>query len=352
MRVGVIGGGINGLCCAWKIAEQGHDVCLYERHSIMGATSSASSKLLHGGLRYLENGEFRLVRESLQERNAWIKRVPHLAKPLKIIMPIYRGSKRSRWKVGFGLALYDLLAGTRDFPRARWLTSESLLSNENNLNSDGLLGGYEFFDGIMDDQALGLWVAEHAKKLGVEIKEECEVVSVSESGHATLASGEVVAFDCIVNVAGPWARDLLDKSNSKVPYDIDLIRGSHIVCDLFSEHAYLLEVPWDKRIFFILPWKGGNLVGTTEIRQTLRDTVEPDEDEVLYLIRAVEYYFPMLKLKILDKFAGLRPLLKSSDDPRKASREYALHRRGKLISVIGGKWTTAPALAAKVLKKI
>lgn len=130
MNIAIVGGGINGLCCALRLIERGDQVTLYERNQLMQATSRSSSKLLHGGLRYLENGEFRLVREALKERDGWLKRVPELTQPLRLVMPIYKNSRRSRWAISAGLFLYDHLAGKSHLPRAKWL-SESEIRNNN-----------------------------------------------------------------------------------------------------------------------------------------------------------------------------------------------------------------------------
>jgi glycerol-3-phosphate dehydrogenase len=169
--IGIVGGGINGLCCAWSLAKQGHQVHLYERDKLMHATSAASSKLLHGGLRYLENREFRLVREALRERDAWIRRAPHLAKPLRLVMPIYAHSRRPSWMIALGLFLYDHVAGKSLFPKAKRLSKQELIRRDPILKPEGLQGGYEFSDGQMDDRALGMWVAEQAKQAGVDITE-------------------------------------------------------------------------------------------------------------------------------------------------------------------------------------
>lgn len=156
MNIGIVGGGINGLCCAWQLAEQGHRVDLYERDTIMNATSRASSKMLHGGLRYLENGEFRLVREALRERDDWIRRTPQLAKPLRLVMPIYHESRRPTWMIALGLFLYDSLAGESLLPKAKRLSSRELARRDPELITEGLQCGFEFSDGQMDDHALGL----------------------------------------------------------------------------------------------------------------------------------------------------------------------------------------------------
>lgn len=183
MDIGIVGGGINGLCCTWQLAKQGHQVQLYERDTIMNATGRASSKLLHGGLRYLENREFRLAREVLRERDAWIKRAPHLAQPLRLVMPIYQQSRRPGWMIALGLFLYDHLACKSLLSKAKRLSGEELTGRTPHLKSEELQGGYEFSDVQMDDQALGLWVAEQARQAGVNITEHKEVTALTQDGQ-------------------------------------------------------------------------------------------------------------------------------------------------------------------------
>lgn len=352
MDIGIIGGGINGLCCAWQLAKQGHHVQLYERDQLMNATSRSSSKLLHGGLRYLENREFRLVREALRERDAWIKRVPHLANPLRLAIPIYQNSRRPSWMLGLGLFLYDHLGGKSILPKATRLTAQELIRRDSTLKSHGLQGGFEFSDGQMDDYALGMWVADQAKQSGVEVTEHTEVETITQDGQVTTASGSTHKYDRLINVAGPWAQRLTQQSRIETPYQLDLVRGSHLILQHPCQQAYLLESPDDRRIFFVLPWNGHTLVGTTEVRQELDAPIACSEQEQSYLLAAYSHYFPNEKPQVIDTFAGLRPLLRSAQDPNKATREYAIHRKDKLISVFGGKWTTALALADKVTHAI
>jgi len=348
MNIGIVGGGINGLCCAWHLVGQGHQVRLYEKNKLMEATSRASSKLLHGGLRYLENGEFRLVRESLRERDAWIQRAPQLAKPLRLVMPIFEGARRSRWLVQAGLFLYDQLAGKSALPGAKWVTSQELINVDPFLNPRGLTGGFEFSDGQMDDYRLGLWVAEQAKAQGIEVTECAEVTCVDTEGRITTADGVTNVHDRIVNTAGPWAARLLERSGVRSDYRLDLVRGSHLVLERATRTAYLLEVPGERRIFFVLPWQGKTLVGTTEVRQSIDDSIECSDSERDYLLSAYKFYWPDTQPVVSNVYAGVRPLLHSADDPGKATREYAIQRTGRLITVLGGKWTTAMALAKKV----
>jgi len=346
--IGIIGGGINGLCCAWQLAKQGHQVQLYERDTLMSATSRASSKLLHGGLRYLENREFRLVREALHERDAWIKRAPHLAQPLRLVMPIYQQARRPGWMIALGLFLYDHLAGKSHLSKAKRLSAQELVRRDPHLKSEGLRGGYEFSDGQMDDQALGLWVAEQAEHAGVSIAERTEITALTQDGQVITADGATHAHDRLINVAGPWAHRLLQESGLDSPYELDLIRGSHLILEHPCKQAYFLEAPNERRIFFVLPWQGNTLVGTTEVRQTLNEPIACSPEEQSYLLIAWAHYFPDRQPNVIGTFAGLRPLLRSEQDPSKATREYVIHRTGKLVTVLGGKWTTAMALADKV----
>ena len=352
--IAIVGGGINGLCSAWVLAQQGHAVQLFERGSLMQATSRSSSKLLHGGLRYLENYEFRLVREALRERDAWLQRAPQLAHPLRLVLPIYQGSRRGRALIALGLWLYEHIAGRSVLPRARWHSAAELLARDPQLQADGLLGGYAFYDGQMDDEGLGLWVAAQAQAAGVHIHEHSPVQRISPAGELMLESGHAQPFDRIANIAGPWALQLLAQSGLQAEHRLDLVRGSHLVLDTPCPQAYLFEVPNERRIFFVLPWQGKTLVGTTEERQSLDAPIACSAAEHDYLLAAYQHYRSSAAAApvVHSDFAGLRPLIYSAADPNRATREYALERQGRILTVVGGKWTTSMALAGKVAQQL
>ncbi len=319
----------------------------------MQRTSRASSKLLHGGLRYLENLEFRLVREALRERDGWLSRVPELAHPLRLVVPIYGNSRRGRWMVGAGLLLYRMLAPRSQYGDFLWLSAADLRARDPGLHADGLIGGWEFSDGQMDDYELGLWVADRVRDLGGEIREHCAVASVSASGELTLESGETQEYERIINVAGPWSETLADHSGVSLPFELDLVRGSHLILDRPCPQAYLLEVPGERRVFFVLPWKSRTLLGTTEVRQSLDEPIECSQEEEGYLLSAYNDYFKeqVSADQVVDRFAGVRPLIRSARNPNRATREYALHQTDRLITVLGGKWTTALALGREVARR-
>jgi glycerol-3-phosphate dehydrogenase len=355
VRIAVIGGGINGLASAWQLALAGHQVELFERDALMQATSAASSKLLHGGLRYLEQGELRLVHEALQERRWWIKKAPHLTRRLPILYPIYRDGRRPRWQLKIGLWLYDLLSARKGIGRHRWLNAEQTLRCSPGLKPEGLRGAFLFFDGQMQDQQLGLWVAAQAEKQGVVIHQYCPVQALSATA-ALLLQGESEwrQFDRLVNVAGPWSNQLLEESGLPVQQSLDLVRGSHLLLPPLGRYGHMLEVPGEARIVFVLPYQGLTLLGTTEVRQTLAEPIACSETERCYLLDLYNHYFqvPRSNSDILREFAGVRPLLGGSKQASTASREYSMHWQQQLLTVTGGKWTTARALAKQVVAQI
>ena len=347
MKVAVVGGGINGVMSAWALVLNGCSVDLFERDQLMGATSSASTKLLHGGLRYLEQGHIKLVRQALHERRWWMMRAPHLAKPLKISLPVYKESRRPGWMVWCGLTLYDQLAGRASLGRSQWLSREESLRSCPDLRSDGLLGTYLFYDGSMDDRALGLWAAEKAAAAGVRIHTETGVESIAPDATVRV-DGQARSFDRVVNATGPWARELLDSSGIVTRHELDLVRGSHLLLDRPCENACLLQAPRDGRICFVLPYRNKTLVGTTEVRQNLTGPICCSPAETGYLLELYHYYYPSLQAKICGAFSGLRPLIRSHANPNKATRDYAIETTAKVVTIYGGKWTTARAVGLRV----
>jgi len=349
MRCAVVGGGINGVMSAWALARRGHAVDLYERGELMSETSSASTKLIHGGLRYLEHGAFRLVRESLHERSAWLAAAPHLVKPLEITVPIYRWSRRPAWLVRCGLLLYDALAGRAKLAPHKTLGLDQTLRKYPELRSDGLCGAFTFFDAQMDDYALGMWAAVEAARSGVKMHTGTPVRAISAGGEVCV-DGSARKCDVVVNVAGPWAEELLKQSGISARHGLDLVRGSHLLLAIPSKHAFLVEVPEEERFCFLLPFHGDTLVGTTEVRQELDRPIRCSEEERSYLLSVYNRYLrpEATPTEIVRTFAGLRPLVRSHRLASRATREYAIERNGHTITVFGGKWTTARALAERV----
>lgn len=353
MRVAVVGGGINGVMTAWAFAQRGNSVDLFEKGRLMSATSRSSTKMLHGGLRYLEHGHLGLVREALQERSWWIQQAPHLAGPLELLIPIYRNGERTKWLVGAGIRLYDLLAMGSGFPSGRWYSADEVVERFPGLKRNQLLGAYGYWDARMDDYQLGLWAAEKARGFGVTIHEQTPVLRIDPATGAVSAAGSSACYDRIVNVTGPWVGRLLATSGVTSAYRLDLIRGSHIVVSGRLEQGCVLQVPGEKRILFVLPHGEETLLGTTEVRQESTEKCAPSDDEIEYLVGNYNRCFreKIACSDIIGSFAGIRPIVASKTDFSAASREAVIERHDKLINVFGGKWTTSRALAEAVITK-
>ena len=332
-RVAVVGAGIVGACTAWALARRGVDCTLYERNQPMGETSRASSKLLHGGLRYLETGQFRLVGKALHARTDWLKLAPHLCHRLEMLLPMYRDKGRPQFVISAGIRIYDMLALGSGFPRARLLKPSAVLALQPGLSAKGLVGAWAFFDAQMDDFALGNWVIEQFRTLGGKLV----------TGHEIRDLAPLDGYHRIVNATGPWVMQLRKTLPGTPSHQLDWVRGSHIVLDRPCPAAMLLEVPGSSRIFFVLPYKGRTLIGTTEVRQPGPDNPGPSEDEIRYLLDAHNHYLAPAALRgdVVDAFSGVRPLLRSADNPSEATREWAFERTGKVLHIYGGKWTTA-----------
>lgn len=349
MRIAVVGGGINGVMVAWAAAKRGHRVMLFEQSQLMSATSSASTRLLHGGLRYLEKGDFRQVAEGLYDRQWWLAQAPDLAWKIKIFYPIYTDSQRWRLKIKLGLWLYDRLAGPRSIGPHAWEEREAVLDEFPGLCAKGLKGAYVFWDGQMDDRQLGLWAAAQASAVGVEMRIGMPVRTVDTSGGLITDEG-CHLFDLVVNAAGPWAEALLVASGLPSPVRLDLVRGSHLLIDRPLHHGLLVEAPGEERICFILPYQGKSLVGTTEVSQELNEPIICSFHERNYMRRVYDHTLgpPIREHEIIESYAGIRPLVRDQRALGLTSRASVVRKHGRLISVFGGKWTTSRSLGERV----
>ncbi len=335
---------------AWALLEDGHEVVLFEQAGPMEATSSASTKLLHGGLRYLEHGDFGLVREGLRARSWWLKHAPQHTRSIEIAIPIYRRSRRSRLTLKAGLMLYEILAGRQRLGHHYWLDGVQLSKRVPALRTDGLRGAYLFRDGQMDDHALGKWALGKIVGMGAQLMSGLRVERVDSDGIVITAQGEQ-KFDGVVNAAGPWASALLERSNIRPRHRLDLIRGSHLLVACRHQCGFLVESPDDARPCFVLPYGEHTLIGTTEVRQTLEQPVECSEEESAYLLRVYDALFDpgSESLEVISSFAGVRPLVASAvGDAGAITRESVIECQGRVLTIFGGKWTTSRELGLKV----
>lgn len=358
MRLAVIGGGINGAGIAWELARRDYDITLFEKGRCGAQTSSATTKMIHGGLRYLENLHIALVRESLRDRAWLLEHLPDLVKPVEILLPVYDDSPRSRLVIRAGLILYDLLAGHSNIARHESLTAGELTARVPLVRA-GLRGGFSYRDAQTDDYALARRVVASAITEGATVREQTPVLSLHRSGKqwiVAIAGGALERFDFVVNAAGPWMNDLLAENHIRSRYRLSLIRGSHLVLThRIAEAGMLLQSVSDRRVFFVLPWKGTTLVGTTEVmHQTSLEHVQATDEEIDYLIARFNRYVrqPIGRDDIASTFAGVRPLVGRATNPSAISRDYRLERRGNLLNVFGGKMTTFRSLAEKAAMRV
>jgi glycerol-3-phosphate dehydrogenase len=358
VRVAVIGGGINGAGIAWELARKDYDVTLFDKGRCGAATSSKTTKMIHGGIRYLEHLHFRLVRESLRDRAWLLEQLPQLVKPIEILVPVYADSPRSRLTIHLGLILYDLLAGRHNIVRHERLSADELRARVP-LRREGLRGGFSFWDGQVDDFALVRTVVASAAREGATVREETAVVALERRAGrwaVRTSAGDESSYDFLINAAGPWMNELLAGNGLSSRYQLSLVRGSHLVLKhRVSESGLLLQSTSDRRVFFVLPWKGTTLVGTTEVNHRASlDGVVPSEEEIEYLVQRFNHYLttPIGRDDIASMFAGVRPLVGCAANPSAITREYRVVRSDNMINVFGGKMTTFRSLAQKVAMRV
>ncbi|HEX9160890.1 MAG TPA: glycerol-3-phosphate dehydrogenase/oxidase [Thermoanaerobaculia bacterium] len=356
-RIAVVGGGINGAGIAWELARRDYDLVLFEKGECGAQTSSRSTKMVHGGLRYLENLQVHVVRESLRDRAWLLEHLPQLVKPMEIVLPVYADSPRSRFTIRIGLTLYDLLAGRENIHRHRRLRAAEILALAP-LTEDGLRGGFSYWDAQVDDYQLVRAVIASATAEGATICEHTEVEKLHGDGGKWIVRtrrGDE-EFDLVVNAAGPWMNAFLRANGIHARYVLSLVRGSHLVLKRrVSDEGFLLQSIGDHRVFFVLPWKATTLVGTTEVmhRISLED-VRPSDEEVEYLVGRFNHYFRegITRDDIASTFAGVRPLVGRASDPSAISRDARINRHGNLVNVFGGKLTTFMSLSRKVAMRV
>lgn len=367
----VIGGGINGAGIARDATLRGLSVLLLEKNDFGSGTSSWSSRLIHGGLRYLEYGEIPLVFESLHERRRLRQVAPHLISELRLNIPIYKGARRSAIVVRLGMIAYDLLSFGKKIPSHRMLSREQLLAEEPALNQEGLTGGAQYYDAQVNfAERLVLENVLAARDAGADVRNYSPVIGLNVR-HGEMHSVHFVdgttGDECeaeaaaVVNATGPWVDRVLATVNREMPTFMGGTKGSHIVVGAFPgapRSAFYVEARQDGRPFFIIPWNGQYLIGTTDIRYDGDPgNVVVSEEEIDYLLDETNRVFPIASLARDDihyTYSGVRPLPKRSGGPESAiTRKHIIHRHKKdargLYSIIGGKLTTYRNLAEQVV---
>lgn len=355
----VVGGGINGAGIARDAAMRGLKVCLLERGDWGEGTSSKSSMLAHGGLRYLEQFDLPLVHEALQDRELMFQQAPHLVRPLRFVYPLYP-DVASRRTVRVGLWLYDLLSHGKSVPKRGFLKRQALLDEVPDLAPQDLRGGATYYDGQF--QSVERFVLElvlDARTHGADCRNHTPVKRiVVEDGKATgveLQDGSRLAGRTVVNACGPWVDGLLDDSLTGDHQLIRKTKGAHIAVKRFLDTAFIVRAQ-DGRTFFFLPWHDVVLIGTTDTDHPAdAGEAAATREDVDYLVAAARRYFPDANLEVLWTYAGVRPLLNQKGLTESAvSRRHALwpHDAEGLWSVQGGKLTTYRHLAEQAVTKV
>lgn len=365
----IVGGGINGAGIARDLALRGLQVGLVEKGDFASGTSSASTKLIHGGLRYLESFDLKLVFESCRERRILQQIASHLVRPMPFYIPVYRGDKRPLWMVRAGLALYDLLALFRNTHRHGLLPADAAVEQEPSLKREGLKGVAVYWDCRMDDARLCLENIISAAEAGADVANYTEVVGLLQAGGATVGARVVdrtdggeyaIAAKKVINASGPWLDQVRKLDGDREPA-LRTTRGSHILVPRINsgDEALYLSSGRDDRLFFVVPWGELSLIGTTDVDFSApADDVEPTEDDIAYLLEESARHLQGTALTrscVVAAFAGLRPLVRdeSVGQASKVSREHTLLQSASgLLSIAGGKYTTYRAVAEQVARLV
>ena len=356
----VIGGGIQGAGVAQAAQAAGYNCLILEKNTWGSGTSSKSSKLIHGGLRYLQSLEFSLVRESLRERTRLLSLAPQLVYSNWFYIPLYEESRLRSWQLRAGLTLYWLLSGCRNdarfkvVPPAEWPELAEL-------KTTGLKKVYRYRDAQTDDSKLTNAVVQSAASLGAEVCSPAEVIAAESTpeGYRVLikvSEGErTVHCHFLVNAGGPWTNRIARRITPEPGHlEVDLVQGTHLLLDKkISDRCFYLESPSDGRAVFVLPWYDTTLLGTTETGfDGDPDQVLPTAAERDYLLGILRHYFPDYDGRVCGEMAGLRVLPKAAGGFHQRSREVEFVENSHYLAIYGGKLTGYRATAEKVLKQI
>lgn len=360
----VIGGGINGCGCAADAASRGLSVLLCEKDDLASKTSSSSSKLIHGGLRYLENFDISMVKRALDERQRLLTLAPHLVHPIPFVLP-YQPNNRPVWLLRTGLFLYDHLSRKNQLPSSTWITRDHATHLLEPLQ-DPLQAGFMYYDCATDDARLTITNALQAKLLGATILTHTALVNAKAEDrlwHLELQQNQQqlsIKARSVINASGPWVENL--NALFKVPshYPVALVKGSHLLVNSCYEgdHGYVLQHS-DKRIVFVVPYHGYTMIGTTDVAfEGDLNALTISDEESHYLLELVNTYFKksLTQKDIVTSWSGVRTLLDNkAKSPKKLSRDYAYYFEttpAPLLTIYSGKLTTYRQLAKEAVDKL
>ncbi len=357
----IIGGGINGAGIARDAAGRNLKVCLVEKNKVGSATSSWSTKLIHGGLRYLENYEFRLVRESLKEREIIKKIANDIISPIPFIIPHFP-KQRPKWLIQLGLFIYDHLGGKSSLPKSKRINIKKEIPN---VLKNEFKTGFQYFDLQVDDKKLVELNINDAKKRGALIIENNKVINVKRNiDHWTITLNDKTTLNTkiLINASGPWINNVLNNIiNLNSKKSIRLVKGSHIITEkLYEQNKAFTLQNTDNRIVFVIPYKDKySLIGTTEKEVYSPDNPTIDNEEIDYLINTVNKFFirQISSDEIVETYSGIRPLIEDFNEASKITRDYIFDlnisdSNTPLLNIYGGKLTTYRKLSENVLHSL
>jgi glycerol-3-phosphate dehydrogenase len=357
----IIGGGINGAGIARDASGRGLKVYLAEKGKVGSATSSWSSKLIHGGLRYLENYELKLVRESLKEREIITNIAPNITKSIPFVIP-HTKKLRSKFLIRLGLFLYDNLGGKSKIPKSSKINFNKKYQN---ILQSKFSDGFQYYDVQVDDKKLVEMNIDDAKKMGAIIAEDTKVINANRIDNyweITLNNNKKIKSKILINAAGPWINETVNnvlKINAKK--SIRLVRGSHIITKkLYEEEVAFTLQNDDNRIVFVIPYKDEySLIGTTEVDVHSPDNPSISDEEKIYLINTINNHFirQISQEDIVDTYSGIRPLIEDFKEASKVTRDYVFDLNCEdnnvpLLNIYGGKLTTYRKLSEKVMEEL
>ena len=366
----IIGGGITGAGIARDAALRGFRPALVDKSDFGAGTSSHSSRLIHGGIRYLEQGAFRLVFEASHERRVLLTIAPHLVRPLAFLFPVYRGGRLPAWKLRAGMWLYDLLSSFRNVRWHRWLSAKTVRRVEPGLRDRGLIGAALYYDAQTDDARMVIATVRSAIRAGALAANYVETTALLKPDGRVrgavvrdVLTGETATIraNVVVNATGPWSDQLRRLDDPQAEPILRLTKGAHVTVPrrrLANEHAVTLLSQIDGRVMFALPWGDLSYIGTTDTdADSTPDGLRVTAADVTYLLRSANAAFPDAHLSasdVVSAWVGLRPLLKEDHaNPSQVSREHkVLESAHGLITIAGGKLTTYRVMARDVVDRV
>jgi glycerol-3-phosphate dehydrogenase len=366
----VIGGGVTGVSIARDAALRGYNTALVERADFASGTSSKSSKLVHGGIRYLESLEFGLVFEASRERRYALRNSPHLVRPLPFVFPVHEDDPRPLWQITIGMWLYDAMATFRNIERHQVWNKARTLREEPVIGPEGLTGAAHYYDAATDDARLTLAIAQDAHQAGAVVANYTRVVGLLRGGETVVGAqvrDQVTGYEfevrarVVANATGPWTDDLLNMADPEAARRLRPTKGVHVIVPrqrAWSQAAITMNSPRDGRLMFLIPWGQFSLLGTTDTDYKGDPAdVWADSEDIAYILEAARHAFPVANLNeadIISAYAGLRPLI-GSDAPTgyKVSREHQiLHTAPGFFTIAGGKLTTWRSMAEEMVDEM